>query len=129
MSSKEQKNPSGVVNRTAYKRSNKTKQEESESKQKKDDKPKIKKKPYIGKIDDPNLEDFIIDNPHLKTGYRVFFNTYWDCARSLFMIHNETMNVWSHLIGLIIFIGIIIYLTICLQPSSMHESTDMMKRW
>ena len=119
MSSKEEKNPSGAVNRAAYKRS--AKQDKFESKQKKDDKEKTKREPYIGNIDDPNLEDFLVDNPHLKTGYRVFFHSYWDCARSLFMIHNETMNVWSHLFGLFIFIGIMIYVTIYLQPTSLHE--------
>jgi predicted membrane channel-forming protein YqfA (hemolysin III family) len=25
------------------------------------------------------------------------------------MIHNETVNVWSHLIGVLVFIGLIVY--------------------
>ena len=33
-------------------------------------------KPYIGDIDDPNLDEFIVDNMFLKTGYRIGFHTY-----------------------------------------------------
>ena len=79
--------------------------------------------PYIGDYDDPNLDEFIRDNEHLRTGYRIFFHTYDLCARSLFMMHNETINVWSHLIGSLIFIGMIFYVLIFLSPTSLHGDT------
>jgi adiponectin receptor len=40
----------------------------------------------------------ITTNPYILTGYRVGY-TPWMCARSLFMVHNQTGNVWSHLLG------------------------------
>ena len=69
------------------------------------------------------------DNPHLKTGFRVCFHTYYDCARSLFMLHNETMNVWSHLIGASIFVFMAFYVLIYLKPTSLHESASIVSRW
>ena len=79
-----------------------------------------KVKPYIGNFDDPNMDEFIRDNEHLKTGYRINFHTYEECARSLFMVHNETVNVWSHLIGSLIFIGMVFYVLVYLPPTSLH---------
>ena len=81
---------------------------------------KAKKVPYIGDYDDENLDDFIRDNEYLRTGYRIFFHTYDVCAKSLFMMHNETVNVWSHLIGSLIFIGMIFYVLVFLSPTSLH---------
>ena len=53
---------------------------------------------------------WMIDNKFLLSGYRLNFNTISCNIKSLFMKHNELMNVWTHLIGAIIFIGLIIYL-------------------
>ena len=86
--------------------------------------------PYIGDYDDPNLDEFIRDNEHLRTGYRIFFHTYDLCARSLFMVHNETINVWSHLIGSLIFVAMGFYVLICLAPTSLHgEQVSLAARW
>ena len=85
--------------------------------------------PYIGDYDDPNLEEYVKDNPYLRTGFRICFHSYYDCVRSLFMIHNETMNVWSHLIGCLIFVCIAFYVLIFLKPTSLHESTSLVNRW
>ena len=59
-------------------------------------------KPFIGSID--QAEEFQRTNKHIKRGYRVNFNTFWDTTKTLFMIHNETVNVWSHLIGALVFV-------------------------
>ena len=59
------------------------------------------------------------------------FHTYWEAARSLFMIHNETLNVWSHLIGALFFASMIFYVLIYLHPTSLHENemTSLVSRW
>jgi predicted membrane channel-forming protein YqfA (hemolysin III family) len=49
-----------------------------------------------------------IDNEYIKTGYRVYYS-YVDNWRSLFMLHNETGNIWTHLIGFFMFIGLMVY--------------------
>ena len=47
-----------------------------------------------------------VKNDHIITGYRLNY-TYWDATKSLFALHNETLNVWSHLLGIILFIYIL----------------------
>ena len=38
--------------------------------------------------------------PYIEFGYRVDY-THMQCIMSLFSLHNETMNIWSHLLGFI----------------------------
>jgi adiponectin receptor len=56
-------------------------------------------------------------SPYITYGYRVDYN-YTQCVASLFTLHNETMNVWSHLIGFLSFIGAGFCIMVELQP---HE--------
>jgi predicted membrane channel-forming protein YqfA (hemolysin III family) len=35
----------------------------------------------------------------LKIGYRINFYSFKLILKSIFMVHNETANIWSHLIG------------------------------
>ena len=44
------------------------------------------------------------DNEFIETGYRKEMNTK-DALLSIFKLHNETCNIWSHLIPLFVFIG------------------------
>lgn len=37
---------------------------------------------------------------YIENGYRSNYE-FWDALMSLFTMHNETMNIWSHLIGFI----------------------------
>ena len=45
------------------------------------------------------------------------------------MLHNETMNVWSHLIGACVFLSLACYVIIYLKPTSLHESSSLVNRW
>eukprot|EP00116_Pleurobrachia_bachei_P007595 sb/3467857/ len=46
---------------------------------------------------------FLHGNPNIKAGYRGYLTPKL-CLRSLFMLHNETINIWSHLlVGLYFF--------------------------
>jgi adiponectin receptor len=47
--------------------------------------------------------DFLRDNEYIKHGYRVNFNSTGKILRSFFMYHNESVNVWSHLAGVLLF--------------------------
>lgn len=40
---------------------------------------------------------FLTGNPHIKSGYRGYLPTKL-CLKSLFTLHNESVNVWSHLL-------------------------------
>lgn len=48
------------------------------------------------------------NNPHILKGYR-FCETRLDCVRSCFAFNNETVNIWSHFIGLILVLAIAFY--------------------
>ena len=45
------------------------------------------------------------DNSFIRTGYRAHY-TVRQCLLSLFTIHNETANIWTHLLGLLFFVAI-----------------------
>lgn len=45
------------------------------------------------------LPAYLIDNEYVKTGYRLNFYSAWDVFMTAFKCHNETFNIWSHLIG------------------------------
>lgn len=41
------------------------------------------------------------DNEYITTGYRLELG-FWDSVKSLFGLHNETGNIWTHLIGMFV---------------------------
>ncbi|XP_023348067.1 progestin and adipoQ receptor family member 3 [Eurytemora carolleeae] len=52
------------------------------------------------KIDEvPEYQRF---NPYIRTGYRSS-QTYLQCLKSLLYFHNETMNIWTHVLGFLAF--------------------------
>lgn len=69
--------------------------------------------PYIGKIDDISEHDHHhIDNEFILNGYRINFHSIKHILKSLFLLHNETFNVWSHLSGCLVVIFLMIF-TFC----------------
>jgi hypothetical protein len=48
------------------------------------------------------------DNDFLLTGYRIGFEGYRIGFKTMFIIHNETVNIWSHFFGKLFFIGVMI---------------------
>ena len=57
-------------------------------------------------------EKFMQDNEFIKGGYLLNCTTFKKAFRSLLLIHNESVNVWSHLLGAIFFFFLIWYTTI-----------------
>ena len=56
-------------------------------------------------------------NPHIVKGYR-FSDKKVDCIKSAFNFSNETVNIWSHAIGLVVVLSIAFYF----YPSSVNFS-------
>ncbi|GJN73166.1 hemolysin III family channel protein [Purpureocillium lilacinum] len=48
------------------------------------------------------------NNPHIKRGYR-FTETKVECVRSMFNISNESFNIWSHALGLVLVLAVAFY--------------------
>jgi len=51
------------------------------------------------------VDGFYRNNPFILTGYRDK-TTYFGCLKSVLVLHNETINIWSHLLGFLFFVGI-----------------------
>lgn len=54
------------------------------------------------------LPGWMRDNEYLRFGHRPELNSFSECFKSIFMIHTETGNIWTHLIGFLAFITITI---------------------
>lgn len=55
-------------------------------------------------------ETWVVDNIYLLSGYRKGYDDVKKAFKSILVKHNELMNIWTHLIGALIFILILFYL-------------------
>jgi len=55
------------------------------------------------------LPTWLQDNDFLLRGHRPQLKSFLACFQSIFRVHTETGNIWTHLVGAWIFIGITIY--------------------
>lgn len=83
---------------------------------------KIEEEIIVGKYSD--APDYLKDNELIKTGYLINCHSLKMVLRSLFVCSNETINIWSHLIGCIISILLIILTAMHLKTSFTRELTQ-----
>ena len=50
------------------------------------------------------LPEWMKVDPYIKLGYRRHSNSFRDCFWSLFYVHNESVNIWSHLLPAIFYL-------------------------
>ena len=62
---------------------------------------------FIGKYKD--APSYSVDNEFIETGYRVNFKSKKSVFKSMFMLHNETTNIWTHFIGFLLIIVLMLY--------------------
>lgn len=65
-----------------------------------------------------NLPDWLQDNDFLTYGHRPPLPSFRACFKSIFRLHTETGNIWTHMIGCIAFVCIAAYFLI-------HPSLDI----
>ena len=63
-------------------------------------------------------------NPHIVKGYR-FTESKVDCVRSMFGISNESVNIWSHFVGLLIVLAVAFYFYPTSVNFSLSTNTDV----
>ncbi|KAI0482342.1 hemolysin-III related-domain-containing protein [Xylariaceae sp. FL0804] len=63
-------------------------------------------------------------NPHILKGYR-FSESKIDCVRSMFGVSNETVNIWSHAVGLLLVLSIAFYFYPTSANFSLYTKTDV----
>ncbi|EDW98019.2 adiponectin receptor protein isoform X1 [Drosophila yakuba] len=56
-----------------------------------------------------NLPKWLQDNDFLHRGHRPPLPSFRACFKSIFRVHTETGNIWTHLLGCIAFIGVALY--------------------
>lgn len=61
------------------------------------------------------------DNAHITHGYRINFDSPKKIFRSLFMVHNESVNIWSHFLPAILLICFILYMVIFVGPTNIMQ--------
>ncbi|KAI8579882.1 hypothetical protein K450DRAFT_239531 [Umbelopsis ramanniana AG] len=56
------------------------------------------------------LPEWLRDNAYITDGYRPQLDSYVKCAKSVFYLHNEFVNIWSHALGfaLFCFLGVVV---------------------
>lgn len=84
---------------------------------------KNENKIIIGKYSD--APDYLKDNEYIKNGYLINCHTFKLVLRSLFVCSNETINIWSHLIGCIISIFLILFIAKFIKTSLIKELTKI----
>ena len=61
---------------------------------------------FIGEIAEAPLH--LVDNEFIRRGYRIgYTKSVKSIFKSLFELHNESVNVWSHLFGMFFFASMI----------------------
>ena len=95
----------------------KCKKEKKETKQKL--KESLRDKIIIGSYSE--APDYLKDNEFIKSGYLINCNSFKLVLRSLFVCSNETINIWSHLIGCIISVLLIIFIAFFIQTEKVKE--------
>lgn len=56
-----------------------------------------------------HLPKWLRDNDFLVKGHRPPMNSFWKCFKSVFRVHTETGNIWTHLLGCIAFTAVALY--------------------
>jgi hypothetical protein len=69
---------------------------------------------FIGTYDD--APTFSKDNQHIFSGYRINYDTPKKIFKTLFMVHNESVNIWSHLFAALIVLAVIVYAIVYINP-------------
>ena len=69
---------------------------------------------FIGKKDE--APEFLLDNEYIEDGYRIDHDSCCKATKSLFTCHNESVNIWSHLMGSLVMLTFFVILWVILMP-------------
>jgi hypothetical protein len=73
-------------------------------------------KSFVGSSKEAEAFKIEIDNEFITSGYRINHTSCCRALKSLFTCHNESVNVWSHLLGAIFFFLLLLGLLIWIIP-------------
>jgi hypothetical protein len=84
---------------------------------------KLRKRRFFHTLKRVDAPFWLTDNAYILSGYRQINNSYYRCILSLFYLHNELINVYTHLIGTLA--CLCLYL---LDELSIHATTSSYDR-
>jgi len=56
-----------------------------------------------------SLPEWLQDNDFVCSGYRPPLPSFYECFKSIFRVHTETGNIWTHMLGCVAFLFMAIY--------------------
>ncbi|VDK17320.1 unnamed protein product [Anisakis simplex] len=65
------------------------------------------------------LPVWLQDNEYLRTGHRPPLPSFVSCFKSIFSLHTETGNIWTHMFGCVAFVGVTLFFL--LRPNSLVQ--------
>lgn len=82
---------------------------------------------FIGTKDDAEEHNHghLVDNEYIVNGYRIHHNSSAKACKSLCTAHNETVNVWSHMLGAVFYLVILLSLFWILAPAQMAVNSRL----
>ena len=60
-------------------------------------------------------------DPYIRRGYRRQLNSFSACLRSIFHLHNESVNIWSHLLPTLFYLSVLL----ATDYSILHNGVDI----
>lgn len=85
--------------------------------------PFLQESSTIKLFDYHDIPYFLRGNPYITRGYRAFLS-FRMCVKSLFVFSNESINVWSHLVGFFYFFCLLLFDNLVTIPESSGTTSD-----
>jgi predicted membrane channel-forming protein YqfA (hemolysin III family) len=61
----------------------------------------------------------MVGNEYIKHGYRINYNSTGKAILSVFQVHNETSNIWSHCLAALLSLWFVCYMTKFIAPPAL----------
>ncbi|KAL2041640.1 hypothetical protein N7G274_005424 [Stereocaulon virgatum] len=68
-----------------------------------------------------NIPSWMQSDPYIRRGYRRQLNSFSACLRSIFHLHNESVNIWSHLLPTLFYLSVLL----ATDYSILHNGIDI----
>ena len=80
-------------------------------------------------LDWDDLPTWMQIDPFIRRGYRRELNSFHACLRSLFYLHNELINTWSHLIPAMVYLAMWMGFDVSIFRYDLKDSTTCLADW
>ncbi len=80
-------------------------------------------------LDWDDLPRWMQIDPYIRRGYRRELNSFHACLRSLFYLHNELINTWSHLIPALVYLAMLMGFDVRIFRYDLKDSTTRPADW